>query len=285
MADDIDKSWNVAADGRIRAWLSINNPYRASDEIGLAVKERADAYGVGIHGHVLIKKEDALRADFYSPIRRYRDLGILCPSLYLIHMIHVVPEDIKLLAENQVKVVHCPGRSMHGAGGMIAHGTIPEMIDAGIVMGLGSDACAISRFIDMVRQMYLAAAAHKDVRLDANVIGCYKAFEMATVDGARAMMWDDEIGSLQAGKKADLIILDTSAPEMHPNPHQNPIANLVYSGSGAATKTVVIDGAIIMQDKVIKTIDVPALLKEVGIAAPKVLSRVNAKAQSKWQVC
>src|ERR1700753_1249321 len=219
----IDKSeslmerWQGAADGRLRVWYALNNPHRVSDDLCIAVRDRAAARKLGIHGHMSISKQNALHPEFHSPVRRYHRLGLLNPNLYLIHFVHIVPDDIKLLASHQVKGVHCPGTSMHGAWGAICHGTIPELLAAGVVMGLGSGARAGSRFLDMVRHMYIAAAAHKDARLDATIMGCYKAFEMATIDGARAMLWDDEIGSIEVGKKADISILDVSGPEFQPN--------------------------------------------------------------------
>ena len=282
-SEAVVKKWNGAADGRLRAWFSLNNPHRVSDELCLAVKEKAAKYDVNIHGHVTMPKAVATAPGFQSPIQRYHRLGLLNEKLYLIHMVHVLPQDIELLAENNVRIVHCPGRSLLGAGGVFATGTIPELLAAGIVMALGSDAGAVSRFMDMVRQMYLAATGHKDARLDATLVGSYKAFEMCTVDAAKAMRWE-EIGSLEAGKQADINILDTSAPEMHPNPHDNPIPNLIYSGSGAATKTTLIDGKVVMEDREIKTIDVPALMKELGRAAPQMLGRINAKVQSRWPI-
>lgn len=282
-SEAVVKKWNGAADGRLRAWFSLNNPHRVSDELCLAVKEKAAKYDVNIHGHVTMPKAVATAPGFQSPIQRYQRLGLLSDRLYLIHMVHVLPQDIELLAKNNVRIVHCPGRSLLGAGGVFATGTIPELLAAGIVMALGSDAGAVSRFMDMVRQMYLAATGHKDARLDATLVGSYKAFEMCTVDAAQAMRWDD-IGSLEVGKKADINVLDTSAPEMHPNPHDNPIPNLIYSGSGAATKTTLIDGKVVMEDREIKTIDVPALMKELGKATPQMLGRINAKVQSRWPI-
>ena len=284
VAEQTVLSWNGVAEGRIRAWFSLNNPYRVSDELCLGAKERADALGVGIHGHVTISKSMALDPAFKSPLRRYNDLGVLGPNLYLVHLVHPVPDDIQLLAKNDVKTVHCPGASMLGANGSFAHGTIPEIIDAGVVMALGSDAGAISRFIDMVRQMHLVSAGHKDARLNPSIVSCYKAFEMATRDAAKAMLWDDEIGSLEVGKKADIAIIDTSSPEFHPNPHSNPVANLVYSGTGKSTKTVIIDGAIVMRDRTFKSINVSALMAEIGRATPHVLARVKAGARSLWPI-
>lgn len=275
--------WQGAANGRLRVWFALNNPHRVSDELCIAMRDRAAARKVSIHGHMSISKQNALNPDFHSPAHRYHRLGLLGPNLYLIHLVHIVPADIELLVSHQVKGVHCPGTSLHGAWGAISHGTIPELLAAGMVMGLGSDAGAVSRFLDMVRHMYIAAAAHKDARLDATIMGCYKAFEMATIDGARAMMWDDEIGSIEPGKKADISIFDMSAPEYHPNPHRNPIANLVYSGSGASAKTVIIDGVAVMQDRQVKTIDVPALMAEVDNVTTRLLG-AQPTTYSKWPV-
>jgi 5-methylthioadenosine/S-adenosylhomocysteine deaminase len=283
-SEAVVEKWNGAADGRLRAWFSLNNPHRVSDELCLAVKERAAKHDVNIHGHVTMPKAVAQAPGFQSPIQRYHRLGLLSSNLYLVHLVHVLPQDIELMAANNVRVVHCPGRSLLGAGGVFATGTIPELIAAGVLMALGSDAGAVSRFLDMVRQMYLAATGHKDARLDATLVGAYKAFEMCTVDAARAMRWEEEIGSLEAGKRADINVLDTSVPEMHPNPHLNPIPNLIYSGSGAITKTTLIDGQIVMEDRHIKTIDVPGLMKELGKAAPEMLGGINAKVESRWPI-
>lgn len=283
-SEAVIEKWNGAAGGRLRAWFSLKSPQRVSDELCLAAKQCADKHNVSIHSHVSMSKAVVQAPGFQSPIQRYHRLGLLGPNLYLIHLVHVLPQDIELMAKHQVRVVHCPGRSMLGAGGVFTTGTIPELMAAGVVVALGSDAGAVSRFLDMVRQMYLAATGHKEARLDATLVGAYKAFEMCTVDAALAMRWDDQIGSLEPGKKADINILDTSAPEMHPNPHDNPIPNLIYSGSGAATKTTIINGKIVMEDRQIKTIDVPSLMKELGKAAPHILARINAKVQSRWPV-
>jgi cytosine/adenosine deaminase-related metal-dependent hydrolase len=116
------------------------------------------------------------------------------------------------------------------------------------------------------------------------VISCYKALEMATIEGARAILWDDEIGSLEAGKKADLVIVDTSDLELHPNPHANPVANLVYAGSGRSVRTVIINGRVVMEDRVLKTVNVPELCRQLDRAAPTVLARSGAQVRSSWPI-
>ncbi len=283
-ADDFVGRWHGAEHGRLRAGFTLNNPHRVSDELCDAIRTLAEVRKVGIHGHMTIREPGARPAGWSSPIHRYRDLGLLGPRLSLVHLGYVAGDDVTALVEAGVKGVHCPGTSTLGGIGVISHGTIPEMMAAGMTFGLGSDAATVSRFLDLIRHMYLACAVHKDVRRADVVISCYKAFEMATIDGAKAILWDDEIGSLETGKKADLVILDTSNLELHPNPHRNPIANLVYTGTGRSVRTVIIDGRIVMEDRVLKTVDVGELSRQLDASAPNVLARSGAQVRSHWPI-
>lgn len=283
-ADDFVGRWHGAQHGRLRAGFTLNNPHRVSDELCRAIRSLAGAREVGIHGHMTIREPAARPAGWTSPIHRYRDLGLLGPRLSLVHLGFVAGDDVSILVEAGVKGVHCPGTSTLGGIGVISHGTIPEMMAAGIPFGLGSDAATVSRFLDLIRHMYLACAVHKDVRRTDVVISCYKALEMATIDGATAILWENEIGSLEPGKKADLVILDTAEIELHPNPHRNPVANLIYTGSGRSVRTVIIDGRIVMEDRDLKTVDVPELRRQLDEAAPKVLARCGAQVRSLWPI-
>ena len=154
---------------------------------------------------------------------------------------------------------------MHGSYGVIANRMMPRMIEAGLSVSLGTDSATAGRFLDMVRVMYLAACAHKDAYADPLKVGAYKALEMATIDGARACLWDDEIGSLEPGKKADLVIIDMEG--LHWAPPIDPINSLVYAANGSDVETVVIDGRIVMKDKVLTTVDERFLRRGVAAAA------------------
>jgi cytosine/adenosine deaminase-related metal-dependent hydrolase len=192
----------------------------------------------------------------------------------------VTDEEITWLANNDVKVAHCPSASMHGAYGNISRGTFPKMHAAGVTISLGTDSATAGRTLDMFRVMYLAACAHKDATLDPHAFGAYAALEMATIRGARAIMWDDEIGSLEAGKKADLVVVDTRAPCWHPL--GDPARTLVYSGGGDSVRTVVVDGRIIMQDRVFPGIDMQSVLDEVELRSKAVLARGGIDVPSPW---
>jgi 5-methylthioadenosine/S-adenosylhomocysteine deaminase len=149
---------------------------------------------------------------------------------------------------------------------------------------LGSDACAISRFVDMVRIMYLAACGHKDARTDPTIIGAHRALEMASVNAARSLLWEDEIGSLENGKAADIVLFDCNDATWHPNPLANPVANLIYGATGRDARLVVIAGRIVMEDGRIHTIDEEEFLREADIVAADILSQLNIASSEPWPV-
>ncbi|MBS1878796.1 MAG: amidohydrolase [Actinobacteria bacterium] len=277
--EEVVERWNGAADGRLRAWLSLVRPSSVSDELCRRTKRRADELGVGIHGHLVASRtedRDTQRVvGSGSAVPRYAELGLLGPNLCLAHLGWLEDAEIELLLEAGVKGVHCPSASMLGGFGVIAHGRFPELVEAGVPVALGSDAAAISRFLDMVRVGYLAACGHKDARIDPTVMGADCAFEMLTSGGARCVLWEDEIGSLEAGKAADLVVWDTDGLEWHPNPLANPIRNLIYSASGRSARTVLIDGNVVMRDRVIANLDLDPFLAAADAAAAAVRARLG----------
>jgi 5-methylthioadenosine/S-adenosylhomocysteine deaminase len=275
------------AEGRVRAWLSLVRSDHVSDQLVREVKRRADALNVGVHAHLSTTRgqvEASLRQWGKTPVARYRDLGALGPNAHLVHMGAITEEDVAILQAFDPSVCHCPSASMFGGFGCIAHGKFPELVETGVRVVLGTDACAISRFIDMVRIMYLAACAHKDVKADPTVIGAYKAMEMATIDGAKALLWDDEIGSLEPGKLADVVVADAEGIEWQPRPMELPVANLVYSASGACVRTVIIDGRIVMEDRRFAMIDESELLTRATECATSVFDRLGLEARIVWPV-
>lgn len=287
-SEAVVERWNGAAGDRIRAWFSLVRPSHVSDDLCRLVKARADARGVGIHAHMLVSRTRDSNTQKVtgtgSSVVRYERLGVLGPNLHLVHLGWIVPDEIALLKAADVKGTHCPSASMLGGFGVVANGTFPEMFEAGVCIGLGTDAGAISRFIDMVRVMYVAATAHKDVRIDPEIVGPYKAFEMATIEGARAVLWEDAIGSLEPGKKADIAIFETSGIEWHPAPLRNPIANIVYSATGSSARTVLVDGRIVMEDKRLLTVDTDQLLADARRASEAVLGRLGISIEPRWAV-
>ena len=289
LADGVIDKWHGAYDGRLRAWFSLVRAGHVSDALCRRVKERADARGVGIHAHLATTSAEveATQAQYgIGPVERYRRLGVLGPNAYLVHMGWIEDADVAVLKSHDASVCHCPSASMFGGFGCIAHGKFPELIDAGVRVVLGTDACAVSRFLDMVRVMYLAACAHKDAKVDPTVIGAHKALEMATTDGARALLWDGAggIGSLVPGKRADLIIIDMDDIAWQPNPELNPIGNLIYSNTGEAVRTVLIDGRVVMRDRVFETIDEATFRGDAAATSGHILNRLGVTLAPRWPV-
>jgi 5-methylthioadenosine/S-adenosylhomocysteine deaminase len=278
-ASRVVKDWNNTGEGRIRAMFSVVRPTTVSDDLCTLVRKASERAGVGVHGHLLTgghSEEASSRvAGTGGVVGRYERLGLLDGPLVLAHLGPLTPAERETLRTHSVTAVHCPSASMLGGFGVIAHGSIPELIADGVAVGLGSDAGAISRFLDMVRIAYLAACGHKDARRDPEVMGSDAAFRMATIDGARALGWADCVGSIEVGKSADLVVFDTSGPEWHPNPLARPVANLVYSASGRSARDVIIAGNVIMRDREVLGIDVEAVMHRSDLAARGIRSRLG----------
>ena len=279
--------WHGAAGGRLRAWFGLRYIYNVSDELCTGVKALADQYGVGIHTHVAAVKgeNEAIIEQFGKrSLQRYLDLGLFDRNLYTVHMGYPDDREVALLAEHDVKVAHCPGASMLGAYGVIANRMMPKMAEAGVCISLGTDSATASGNLDMVRVMYLGACAHKDAYADASLWGAYKALEMATIDGARACLWDDEIGSLEAGKLADVILVDMQGSEFTFHPGRQPVHALVYSATGRSVDTVIIDGRIVMRHRVMLTVDEQALRHDLAAANKAWRARADLDIPVPWPV-
>jgi 5-methylthioadenosine/S-adenosylhomocysteine deaminase len=152
----------------------------------------------------------------------------------------------------------------------------------GVTVGLGCDSSAANNSIDMFRAMYEAATVHKEARIIPDLIAPEKALEMATIDGARAVHWDNEIGSLEKGKKADVIIVDCKRSNWIPLHDFSLVPTLVYSGEGADVETVIIDGRVVMEKRKIKTVNVKTILRRAQRATEKLVKKLPYKLKPKW---
>jgi 5-methylthioadenosine/S-adenosylhomocysteine deaminase len=184
------------------------------------------------------------------------------------------PKEIRLCVQHDLKISCTPSTGYRLGLGSIEFGRFPEMLEFGVTVALGSDSAMSSNYLDLVREMYLVSGGCKAQRLDPTVLPPETALEMATLNGAKAMMWDSEIGSLEAGKKADVAIFDMRSPEWQPV--LNPIANLVYAARGGAD-TVICDGRILMRDKVVLSIDETQALAEAKQRGARIAERAGLR--------
>ncbi len=268
---------------RIRPIVTIVGMGRFTDRLVIESKKMADHYGVPLKMHLanyLETVQETKERTGYRPVEHLEKLGVLDKNVVLVHMIHVSQKEVEILAKRGAKVVHCPSTALKLNYGL-SFDRFPEMLDAGIPVAIGSDASDCSNYHDMVRIMYLAAVLHKDLRYDPEIMGAEKAIEMATINGAKTMGLEDEIGSLEIGKKADILLLDTRRPEWRPL--HNEIYNLVYSASGESVDTVIIDGKIVMEKRKVLTIDEGEILDGLDETTRDMQTRIKAPLVSAWK--
>jgi len=269
------------ADGRIGAWPLLLGFGTCSEELIRSAKALADEHGVG-WGMMHFASHPSRRTNDRIPLARLDGLGALGPSTKLTHMVYVDDADVALLAGRGVKVVHCPTAGLKHTKGLAAHGRFPEMLAAGVTVALGGDSGNGSNHFDMLRMMWLVASFWKDARLDVGVMPAEQVLEMATVHGAAALGLGAQIGSLEPGKRADLVIFDADQPEWRPL--LNPVQNLVYAATGASVRTVMIDGRVVVDDGQVVTIDERDVYARVEQLAPSYLARAGVPIVSKWPV-
>ncbi len=202
-----------------------------------------------------------------SPVFHLENLGLLNSQMVADHCVMLTPEEIDLLAERRVKVVHCPESNMKLASGIAP---VPAMLEAGVIVGLGTDGSASNNDVDMFGEMNSAAKIHKVDRMDPTAMDSWTTLHMATLGGAEVLGAADAIGSLEPGKKADCIVLDMNQPHLTPVYH--PASHLVYAARGGDVLHSLIDGRIVLRDRVLTTLDETAILSTMREIAAQIRS-------------
>ena len=227
--------------------------YTCAPELLAKAKKLADDYSVPLGMHLLENKseKEQLQKKFgKDAVIFLNDIGYLNERFLALHCVYLTEEDIRLFADYCVKVSHNPASNMKLASGVAP---VPDMLKAGITVGLGTDGCASNNNLDMLKEMSTAAKLHKVARLDPTVMNAQTVVRMATIEGAGALGMDKVTGSLEVGKKADIIILGLNKP--HLTPLYNEYSHLVYAASGADIDTVIINGKVVMENRSLLTID------------------------------
>lgn len=242
--------------------------YTCSMPLLKEVKELADNYHLPIGLHLLenAAEKKQLNEKFgKGAVSFLKDIGYLDEQLIAFHCVHFSEEDMRLFAEHGCKVSHNPASNMKLASGVAP---VPEMLESGIAVGLGTDGCASNNNLDMIKEMSTAAKLHKVARLDPTVMDAQTVVRMATIEGAKTLGMEKTIGSLEAGKKADIIIIGLDKP--HLTPLYNEYSHLVYAAGGADVDTVVINGKVVMENRRLLTIDEDEAMRKVREIAVRV---------------
>jgi len=267
----ITKKYSGYADGRITTQIGPHSVYTCSLNLLKKVRESASQLKAGVHIHLAESKDASrlLKERYgYGEVELLSHNGFLGPDVLAAHCIHLSQEDIALLAKHDVKVAYNPVSNMKLASGIPR---VKEFLDAGITVGLGTDGPASNNSLDMFETMKFAALLQKSFYVDPTVLPAWKVLEMATFDGARALRIDESVGSLETGKKADLILIDLDKP--HLTPMHDPYASLVYSARGSDVDTTIVDGKILMENREVKTLDEDAVMKKARKTALSLVSR------------
>ena len=279
------RRYDGALDGRVSAWAMPFSQETCSVELLQALKGMADAHGTGLTMHQANTKAavEAHKADHgLFPVECLERDGILGPNVLLAHLAYAVESEIDALARTDTRVVLCPTAALKQGTGLALHGVLPDLLDRGVCVGLGTDAGNNANLTETMRSMYLVAIVFKDGRRTTGVLPAEQALEMATIDGARALGLDGEVGSIEAGKKADIVLFDTRRPEWRTL--FNPVNNLVYSADGRSVHTVIVDGRVVVRDHTPTFVDEWELIQEVQPVGEDMMRRTGVSFDSRWPV-
>ncbi|MBU1405640.1 MAG: amidohydrolase [Proteobacteria bacterium] len=239
--------------------------YTCSPDLLKRLKIVAEKHGAAYVIHLSETRDEVegCRAKYgHTPVMHLDALGILDSQVVADHCVVLTEPEIDLLAQRGVKVAHCPESNMKLASGVAP---IPELLAAGVTVGLGTDGAASNNDVDMFGEMDTAAKLHKVHRLDPTVMSAEITLRMATLGGAKLLGAEKSIGSLEVGKKADIIVLDMNKP--HLTPMYNIPSHLVYAATGADVAHSVINGRVVMRNRKLLTMDEDAVLdrlREIG---------------------
>jgi len=247
------KNFNGFADGRVTVQLGPHTLYTCSPPLLKKVRQKATELNVGIHIHLAESEETVnltKQKQGLTEVEFLEEMGFLGSDVLAAHCIHLTEKEMKLLARHNVKVSYNPVVNMK-----LAQGTakIKNLLDLGVAVGIGTDGPASNNNLDMFQSMKVAALLQKQYYKDPTVLPAQTVLKMATIDGAKALGLEKTVGSLEVGKKADVILIDFKKP--HLTPIHDFYANIVYSASGSDVDTVIVDGKLLMENRDVKTLD------------------------------
>jgi 5-methylthioadenosine/S-adenosylhomocysteine deaminase len=242
--------------------LFCHSPLTCSEQTLKGAKTISDEYELPLQIHLAetsAEVEQMVANTGHRPVPYLERLGLLNDRLIAVHAVHLNREEMELLTQKDVRVVHVPESNMKLSSGVAA---VAEMAAMGLVVGLGTDGAASNNDLDLFQEMDSAAKLAKISTLDTVSLDALSVLKMATSWGAAALGFEKEIGTLEVGKKADVIVVDARSPHMIPL--YNPISSLVYSANGADVKDVIVNGRLLMKDRSIQTLDAEEIMGKVN---------------------
>ncbi len=252
--------------------VGVQGVYVASEETFRAAREVADRHGVRMHVHLAeTRKEvyDHVAKTGQRPAEWLEGIGFLSDRLNAAHGVWLTLNEVRALARRGVSVAHCPVSNMKLASGGVA--PVPEMMDAGISVALGTDSALSNNSADLFSEMKTASLLHKSTRWDARVLPAQRALDMVTIDAARALGASSQIGSIEVGKHADLAVVSLRRPHTTPFYQANVISHLVYSSRGSDVQATIVDGHVLMAGGVVRSVDEHTVIERAQETAKELL--------------
>lgn len=274
--------WNGAGDGRVQIWFGPRTPGGVTPELYDWISGLARERNMGITIHLSEVKEDidyALSQGFQTPTEFAAAHGLLGPRTVLAHYVWSSPADWKLAAETGTHISHNPASNCKTATGIAP---IQSMLRAGLNVTMGCDGGPSNNTYDMIRDMRMVSYLANILEKDPTVVPAEAVLEMATIRGARAMGLEDQIGSIEPGKRADFIILDMDKP--HLTPCFDPVSTVVYAAYGSDVDTVVCDGETLMRGRKVQTLDEEAIIAEARCRSFEVMERSGLNIRPSWPI-
>src|SRR5213593_4971276 len=284
-ASFLDK-WHGRLAGRLKAWAMPFSPETCTAELMRALKSLADERRTGLtlhHGSGPQARKDYQTRHGRTPTEYLESIGVLGPNVVLAHSLGLDDAEIECLVRTGATVAMCPVTAAKGGRGVAEFGRMPELLAKRVKVALGCDSPNNSNHLDIVRAMNMAAIQYKDARQDMRLVPAESALEMATLIGAQALGVADEIGSIETGKRADLVLFDTQRPEWQAL--FNPVNNLVYNADGRSVHTVIIDGHVIVDAYKQTFVDEPKLYAKVQAVGEQLMARTGTSfPRSRWNI-
>jgi cytosine/adenosine deaminase-related metal-dependent hydrolase len=268
-------TWHSAANGRLRYALAPRFALSCSEPLLREVSEMADDLDCMIHTHAAetaAEEEILLKEKKRRSIAFLRDLGISGSRCCFAHGVQANEEEIVLLAKEKTAVTHCPGSNAKLASGIAP---VVQMRRTGVLVGLGADGAPCNNHLDIFAEMRLAAFLQK-LRHGAVTLPARAVVEMATIDGARCLNWENEIGSLEIGKKADLVAINLDTPHAYPPNIEDIYAQVVYAARSSDVHLTMIDGRICFENGNVMAMDVDATIALANTEWEKLQQRATS---------
>jgi 5-methylthioadenosine/S-adenosylhomocysteine deaminase len=238
-------------------------------------KDYAEKQHAILHIHVAETRReqaDMMKQNGMRVVEYLDKIGVLSRNMLAAHCVWLTKSEIQLLAKAGVSVAHCPVSNMKLASGGVA--PLPEMFESGLAIGLGTDGAASNNSLDMFDTMKMCALIHKAYRWDPTILNAQRVLDLATIEGARAVRAEDELGSLEVGKRADVILVDGDTPNMRPiHGDDTVVSDLVYSASGGNVDTTIVDGKVLMLNREMKTLDLHGVMSVTQERIDKLLRK------------